>query len=1082
MSAGIKQLLEYVLALPPATATAMLTSLLPLQRQRPELRDHVVLLLRKAMFSRDEPTRLTAVHGFLQLMHTTAPAPTAPTGAGAASTSAGGPPAGERTDEHGQFQLELLGFIRRSLTQQATIRAALYDGIVPAFEREPSLRPMIFELLLSQLAHHCPALFNDDDEAMGSTADPAADVPICIDKCLSFSTDGASPPSLVEPLPQLIRAITRCVVAARAGGGLGSMEGAEEAGEEGMDDPLHAVLARMRMMVDRMALCGLQHLGLSGEHVLQKSDKNGEYHHAIASFYHATLEALLDHTLLCHVGGGEGGEGGEDGPVAGGDEALCMATQAPLATQAAAHAPFGNEDTAVEAARRLFVLSLNLHMLLSTAKIQPKPKPLATWLQIDLSLAACSRVLAALQGEAAAAAQAAAQAAGSQDGGEGLSQVVGRRGGPKTTSKRFARHVLKAIATRTAQLGAHAAARTHAPAGGAPMGASAATRELLDGAPRVLTALLGLVAPAERLEGKEAIVGRRHVNPLTGKIERPTCDDAKPKGKAKGKAKGKDADDADAEKRPKEDKTPSRLLLLLEAVDSCVGLLAAHAPPATLAAAFDAAAREARADGEALDDGAYNDAAGSMQTDGEAALSVALGRFVLPLVERMLAEESYPEADAALRVATRLAATLVPAELAAPLAWSASSAALGSERVASVGSSKSLLGFHLALARRAGDDTTLPRVCERVLSAVGDNMDENPPPADAESDAGLVLISSGNASSLSVTVVDAITKEIGDVERAFTIIRRQPPPRASPRLAAAADDDDDAFMGAGGGRQEDDGGLRALHEALRSREERVLGCLRLLSKAQLEPSTVAPVLAKCHLIVKHATALFKWLLSNSLGSDESVGVSSRITMLCGEDSLCTAMFAMVNYIGTCEHESRGGARVRREAKLIPELIYAVEKFENSVVALASKRADQSFVSLMKKSTARDFRIQLGEVSKKLQNLEAKRRQDEQDRKEKANKKRDREAGKAGGSGAGKKGTAAGKAPAKSGSKGKGKEAAAAPASKKARVELAAPPDEPEEDEEDEEEVDVDDDGEEDDEEGEDNYPGSMVGDGSDDDE
>ena len=47
------------------------------------------------------------------------------------------------------FQLELLGFIRRSLTQQPSIRAALYEGIVCAFEAQPALHPVIFELLLS---------------------------------------------------------------------------------------------------------------------------------------------------------------------------------------------------------------------------------------------------------------------------------------------------------------------------------------------------------------------------------------------------------------------------------------------------------------------------------------------------------------------------------------------------------------------------------------------------------------------------------------------------------------------------------------------------------------------------------------------------------------------------------------------------------------------------------------------------------------------------------------------------------------------------------------------------------------------
>ena len=85
-----------------------------MQRQRPELRDPLVLLLCKAMFSRDEPSRLTAVHGFLLLLHTTASDPdgAASGGAGGSSTAAGG--AGWNC-----FQLEVLGFFRRSLTAAA---------------------------------------------------------------------------------------------------------------------------------------------------------------------------------------------------------------------------------------------------------------------------------------------------------------------------------------------------------------------------------------------------------------------------------------------------------------------------------------------------------------------------------------------------------------------------------------------------------------------------------------------------------------------------------------------------------------------------------------------------------------------------------------------------------------------------------------------------------------------------------------------------------------------------------------------------------------------------------------------------
>ena len=55
------------------------------------------------MFHREEELRLTAVHGFLLLLHGTADADRAADGAL-------------------QFQLELLGFIRRSFSQQASTR------------------------------------------------------------------------------------------------------------------------------------------------------------------------------------------------------------------------------------------------------------------------------------------------------------------------------------------------------------------------------------------------------------------------------------------------------------------------------------------------------------------------------------------------------------------------------------------------------------------------------------------------------------------------------------------------------------------------------------------------------------------------------------------------------------------------------------------------------------------------------------------------------------------------------------------------------------------------------------------------
>ena len=127
-TALIKQLLEYVLHLPPPLAAPLLRSLLPLQRQRPELRDHLVMLLRKAMFYKEEELRLTAVHGFLLLLQDTAA--DAPAGGAAVSSSGSG-------GGGAQLQLELLNSIRRSFGQQPSIRKALYAGLVPALPGSP---------------------------------------------------------------------------------------------------------------------------------------------------------------------------------------------------------------------------------------------------------------------------------------------------------------------------------------------------------------------------------------------------------------------------------------------------------------------------------------------------------------------------------------------------------------------------------------------------------------------------------------------------------------------------------------------------------------------------------------------------------------------------------------------------------------------------------------------------------------------------------------------------------------------------------------------------------------------------------
>ena len=264
-----------------------------------------------------------------------------------------------------------------------------------------------------------------------------------------------------------------------------------------------------------------------------------------------------------------------------------------------------------------------------------------------------------------------------------------------------------------------------------------------------------------------------------------------------------------------------------------------------------------------------------------------------------------------------------------------------------------------------------------------------------------------------------------------------------------------------------DGGTATLDKAICEREVAVVECLRLLCKCRIDPSHAQVLIGRCVSVFKHETALFKWLPQLPALSGASPKLPSRYTALiaklCGDESLCAAMYNLITYVGQMEADVKTAARAKKEARLIPDLVFAVDKFEAQVVTVGAK-CKVDLLQHMKRATARDFRIQVTEVQTKLKMLEAQRREEERKRRDKekegAAKKRKREEDK-GEKAAGKK--AAGKVADKGGKA----LAAGKSGSKKAKVPIPAEPEDEEED---------DDEGEE---EG-DEYPESMIdGEGSD---
>jgi hypothetical protein len=205
----VRAALENLSALPPAAAVALLLALWPLCRARKDISDFVIVLLRKAMFSRELGSRLLAARGFLFIiteeLSSASNGGASGSGAGgagpSASQAAGAAPALSQMDSlaggpGGATLLhELMGFLRRCLAQQPEVRSVVYDGLPAVIAADPAAADAVAELLLPHVAS-----FYEHDESMA---------PLKLELCARSSPEGEV--RVIEPLHRLL-ACVRCVI------------------------------------------------------------------------------------------------------------------------------------------------------------------------------------------------------------------------------------------------------------------------------------------------------------------------------------------------------------------------------------------------------------------------------------------------------------------------------------------------------------------------------------------------------------------------------------------------------------------------------------------------------------------------------------------------------------------------------------------------------------------------------------------------------------------------------------------------------------------------------------------------------
>jgi Fanconi anemia group I protein len=136
-----KESIEYFSYFEPATAQAFFEAVGPLVRTNADFQDSVFLVLRKALYSRELDSRLIALNGFLQILRSSAPAYAVASSSRARSVVSG-------------IDQEILGILRRCLTQQEVIRKRLYEGLFELSEIKSELKEEIQKIFLYHMKEY----------------------------------------------------------------------------------------------------------------------------------------------------------------------------------------------------------------------------------------------------------------------------------------------------------------------------------------------------------------------------------------------------------------------------------------------------------------------------------------------------------------------------------------------------------------------------------------------------------------------------------------------------------------------------------------------------------------------------------------------------------------------------------------------------------------------------------------------------------------------------------------------------------------------------------------------------------------
>lgn len=191
----LKELLDYFAFLNDKISIGLINCILPLTKFSRDLKDYIILVIRKAMFKREDAVRIAATNAIVELI--IAENKHKRTEANPFQDSSSQPSSSQQPETHleiggGLFQ-ELSGLLRRCFMQQARVKEVLYNGLIQIVTSDPSIAENVLDFLW-------PHFLNYYTEH--------AECPLKIDSC--FKIENAKV-SIVEPIDCLLSCIS-CIL------------------------------------------------------------------------------------------------------------------------------------------------------------------------------------------------------------------------------------------------------------------------------------------------------------------------------------------------------------------------------------------------------------------------------------------------------------------------------------------------------------------------------------------------------------------------------------------------------------------------------------------------------------------------------------------------------------------------------------------------------------------------------------------------------------------------------------------------------------------------------------------------------